>query len=117
MTLILAALAIGSCLSGCGPSETKVAQEPISAPTASVAKAETKAADKPKIQAGETKVDSTKAMPSAEGKPSPDTAEQRANDLIACEAGKGGGIPADAFDKAMAKLKADPAALEKCRKG
>ena len=64
-----------------------------------------------------------KSMPSANGKPSPDTPDQKANDLIACEAGKSAAsgkpatIPADAFEKAKARITADPQALDKCRAG
>ena len=64
---------------------------------------------------------STQASPVAPGKPSPDTPEQRANDLIACEAmknstpGKPAAIAADALPTAKAKLAMDPKALEKCR--
>lgn len=50
-------------------------------------------------------------------KPAPinsDPVVQGANDLIACEA-SGGQIAADAFEKAKARIQADPQAVEKCR--
>lgn len=50
-------------------------------------------------------------------KPAPinsDPIVQGANDLIACEA-SGGQIAADAFEKAKARVQADPQAVEKCR--
>lgn len=123
MTITGAALAAAFALTACGGSDADNAAA-TAAPVAAAPVAAASPQAKPALPT--TPVNDTavgKSMPAANGKPSPDTIDQKANDLIACEAGRAAGpgkppvIAVDAFEKAKARLSTDPQALEKCRAG
>jgi predicted small lipoprotein YifL len=102
---------VGAEVVFCAPSDT------TSAPTAAVPAA----AASPAAGAAQTAPAGPKLGPveniTQPAKPAPinsDPIVQGANDLIACEA-SGGKIEADAFEKAKARVQADPQAVEKCR--
>jgi predicted small lipoprotein YifL len=110
----LVAIAAFASLAACG---SDGAQNTTSAPTAAVPAA----AASPAAGAAQTAPAGPKLGPveniTQPAKPAPinsDPIVQGANDLIACEA-SGGKIEADAFEKAKARVQADPQAVEKCR--
>lgn len=113
ITALLAGLFVASCgaeSSGNQGSDTPPAATAAASHNATVKK-------DPRLQ---TSLGPVPSMPAANGKPAADTPEQRAHDLVACESGKAGlapgaKLPADAFTKALAKIKANPDALDACR--
>lgn len=124
--MIFVALAAGLALTACGGGSPADAGQKTVAPATTTGSAPApvaKTATTPTPAAPKVDPLVGKPMPAANGKPAPNTPEQQANDLIACEAGKNAGsgtppqIPADAFEKAKARIAADPQALEKCRAG
>lgn len=121
MTITGAALAAAFALTACGGSDAGQTGTNAVAASAGATATAPVAQTLPATPKNDTAVG--KSMPAANGKPSPDTIDQKANDLIACEAGKSAGpgkpptIAVDAFDKAKARLSTDPQALDKCRAG
>lgn len=120
MTITGAAIAAAFALTACGGSgDDKTSGTAVAAP-AQTSPTPAKS-PLPTTPINDTAVG--KSMPPANGKPSPDTIDQKANDLIACEAGRNAApgkppvIAADAFEKAKARLASDPQALDKCRAG
>jgi hypothetical protein len=114
-TSSISALFAGLLLASCG-SEAPEASPPADTPGASASANATVNKDSEM----QTALRAVPSMPAANGKPAPDTPEQRAHDLIACESGKSGiapgaKLPDDAFTKALAKIKANPDALDACR--
>lgn len=108
----LVAVAVFAALAACG---SDGAQNATAAPSGTM----------PAVAASPTAAQAAPAGPklgpveniTQPAKPAPinsDPIVQGANDLIACEA-SGGRIAADAFEKAKARVQADPQAVEKCR--
>jgi|AntDeeMinimDraft_5_1070356.scaffolds.fasta_scaffold32831_1 hypothetical protein len=111
ITALLAGLFVASC-----GAESSGDQQTKTAPAAAASQNSTVKKD----SSAQIPLGPVPSMPAANGKPAADTPEQRAHDLVACESGKAGlapgaKLPADVFDKALARVKANPGAVDACR--